>query len=413
MTGLQFAGMLYGRDSECALVMTLLDEARASRGGALVLRGQPGVGKSALLADAVARAEGMRVLRTQGIESESPLLFAALQRLLRPILRRIDMLPVPQSRALRAAFGEEEAAGGDRFLVFLAALSLLAEAAEHAPVLCVVDDAHWLDDASTAALLFAARRLQAERVAVLFAARDGDPRRFDSGELAHVTVEGVDHAAATALLNERAGLAVPAHVTDRLMRQTGGNPLALLELPNVLSASQLGGEAPLPAELPLAQGVQRVFLDRARRLPAAAQTLLLVAAAADSGRLGTVREAAEVLGAGTAAWDAAERSGLLRVSGGEIELRHPLVRSAIYQGATSRERQDAHRALAQVLVSEQDADRRAWHRAATVDTPEAVVEELDRAAERAGTRRHVRHGTRCAVVRVGRRPGPAATGSSG
>ena len=195
--------MLHGRERERERLAVLLDEARGSRGGALVIRGQPGVGKSALLADLADRAAsdvepGMQVLRTQGIESESPLPFAALQRLLRPVMPLLGHLPAPQATALRAAFGEADTPTGDRFLVFLATLSLLAEAAEESPVLCVVDDAHWLDEASTAALLFVARRLGPERVAMLFAARDGDVRRFDSGELPELVLGGIDAAAAAA-----------------------------------------------------------------------------------------------------------------------------------------------------------------------------------------------------------------------
>ncbi|MGZ4591800.1 MAG: AAA family ATPase, partial [Actinomycetes bacterium] len=296
--------MLQGRDTERAAVAALIDEAWAARGGALVLRGQPGVGKSALLADGVARAEGMLVLRTAGIESESPLAFAALQRLLRPVMGHVDRLPVPQARALRAAFGEAEG-DGDRFLVFLAALSLLAEAAEQGPVLAVVDDAHWLDEASAAALLFVARRLQVERVALLFAARDGDVRRFDSGDLPGITLGGLDEAAAGALLAERAGGPVPAEVRYRLTGATGGNPLALVELAEALTADQLGGRAPLPAQLPLTEGVGRAFLDRYHRLPEPAQALLLVAAADDSGRVVTVRQAAATLGADDEALHAA------------------------------------------------------------------------------------------------------------
>ena len=228
----------------------LLDEARGCRGGALVVRGQPGVGKSALLADLVDGAgsdvaEGMQVLRTRGIESESPLPFAALQRLLRPVMRHVEHLPARQATALRAAFGETDTAAGDRFLVFLATLSLLAEAAEESPVLCVVDDAHWLDEASTAALLFVARRLGPERVALLFAARDGDVRRFDSDELPELVVGGIDAAAATALLTDRAGVPVADDVRDRLMKQTGGNPLALVELPGSLTPAQLAGAGTL------------------------------------------------------------------------------------------------------------------------------------------------------------------------
>lgn len=389
--------MLHGRTSERAALTTLIDEAWASRGGALVLRGQPGVGKSALLADAVARAEGMQVLRTQGIESESPLAFAALHRLLRPVLRHAGRLPAPQARALRVAFGEEEGPDVDRFLVCLAALSLLAEAAEHGPVLGVVDDAHWLDDASAAVLLFTARRLQAERVALLFAARDGDVRRFDGGGLPELVIGGLDRDAARTLLAERAGVPVAAEVCDRLLADTGGNALALIELPGALSAAQLAGEAPLPARLPVTEGVERVFLDRARRLPEAAQTLLLVAAADDSGRLATVRQAAAALGADERALDAVERSGLLRVRGTEVELWHPLVRSAVYNAATSAERRRAHRALAEAMTGPQDADRRAWHHAAAVEEPdEVVVGELERAAERA--RRRGGHEAACAAL---------------
>ena len=329
----------------------------------------------------------MQILRTQGIESESPLPFAALQRLLRPVMRHVEHLPARQATALRAAFGETDTAPGDRFLVFLATLSLLAEAAEESPVLCVVDDAHWLDEASTAALLFVARRLGPERVALLFAARDGDVRRFDSGELPELVLGGIDAAAATALLADRAGVPVADDVRDRLMRQTGGNPLALVELPGSLTPAQLAGREPLPSDLPLTQGVQRVFLDRSRRLSTAAQTLLCVAAADDSTRVSVVRQAAELLGVGPAALTEAEESGLLTIAGGDIGFRHPLVRSAVYQGAATHIRQQAHRVLAQVMTDGQDADRRAWHLAAAVDEPDdEVVAALDDAARRAAAR---------------------------
>ncbi|MCV2491818.1 LuxR family transcriptional regulator [Geodermatophilus sp. YIM 151500] len=376
--------MLQGREDERARVDALLADAAAGRGGALVLRGHPGVGKSALLADAVARAEGMTVLRTQGIESESPLAFAALQRLLRPALGCTDRLPAPQSTALRAAFGEIAAGDADRFLVFLAVLSLLAEAGEQAPVLAVVDDAHWLDDASAAALLFVARRLQDERVALLFAARHGDVREFDGGDLPGLVLAGIDPVAAGALLAERAGVPVPVDVSRALVEGTGGNPLALLELTDALPARQLTGAEPLPARLPLTTGVERAFLDRYRRLPASAQAVLLAAAADDSGRLTTVRAAAGALGADDEGWAAAERSGLVRVQDGSVDLRHPLVRSAVYGAVTSVERRRVHHALAATMTGAADADRRAWHLAASVDRPdEAVVAELDRAAERA------------------------------
>jgi DNA-binding CsgD family transcriptional regulator/tetratricopeptide (TPR) repeat protein len=379
--------VLHGRSRERERIAQLREDARAGRGGALVLRGQPGVGKSALLRDAVDGAEAMLVLSTEGIESEAPLAFAALQRLLRPVTRLATQLPSPQARALRVAFGEDVEPAPDRFLVFLAALSLLAEAAELAPVLCVVDDAHWLDDASAAALTFVARRLGPEPVAMLFGAREGDLRRFDTAGLPELELGGLDESAAGALLSERAGVRVATEVLDRLMGQTGGNPLGLVELPSALSAAQLGGRQPLPPELPLTENVQRIFLDRSRRLSAEGQTLLLVASADDSARLPVIRQAAGLLGAGAAALEEVEDSQLLRVQGGVVELRHPLVRSAIYQGATSLSRRQAHGALASVLTGAQDADRRAWHLAAATDEPdESVVAELDASAERAQRR---------------------------
>lgn len=378
--------MLAGRDTERAAVLALLEDACAARGAALVLRGLPGVGKSALIDDAVAGAQGVQVLRTAGIESESPLAYAALHRLLRPAMRHLHRLAAPQARALRMAFGQEEG-DSDRFLVFLAALSLLAEAAEEAPVLVVVDDAHWLDDASMAALLFVARRLQAEPVALLFAAREGDVRSFDSGDLPSVYVGDLDMAGAGALLSGRAGVTVPAVVLDRLVASTGGNPLALVELADTLSGEQLSGRTPLPAQLPLTQGVERAFLDRYRRLPEPAQTFLLVAAADDSGRASIVRQAARVLGTEADSIEIAEASGLVRILDGHVELRHPLVRSAVYGGASGSQRRRAHGALAEVLVGAENADRRAWHRAAWVEEPdETVVAELDQSAHRASRR---------------------------
>ncbi len=349
-----------------------------------MVRGLPGVGKSALLADAADRASGMWVLRVRGVESESPLAFAALHRLLRSVLPHLDALPGPQARALRIAFGVEEGPDADRFRVFLATLSLLAEAAAHTAVLAVVDDAQWLDGASAAALLFAARRVQDEPIALLFAARDGDARRFDAPDMPELAVGALDAAAAADLLAERAGAPVPVEVAHRLVARTGGNPLALVELAEAVPREALTGAAPLPAQLPVTEGVERAFLDRVRELPSPAQALLLVAAADESGRLATIREAAAGLGATEQALDAVERSGLVQVRDGQLELRHPLVRSVVYGAATSGERRRAHAALAAALPAEQDTDRRAWHRAAAATGPdETVAVELDRAAERA------------------------------
>jgi DNA-binding CsgD family transcriptional regulator len=376
--------MLYGRDAERSALATLLDAARDSHSGVLVLRGQAGVGKSALLQDTVAQAEGLQVLEARGVESEAELAFAGLHQLLRPVLDQVSGLPEPQARALRAAFGLEEGNGDARFLVSVAVLSLLAEVAERRPVLCVVDDAQWLDEASANALVFVARRLEAEGVVLLFAARDEDPRRFGATGLPELEIGGLDRVAVAALLAALASVPIGPEVCDRLVEQTGGNPLALTELPSVLTSGQLSGNEPLPLQLPLTDGVERSFLVRVRRLPADAQTLLLVAAAEGTGELATVTAAAATLGAGGAGLDAAEAAGLVRVRAGALVFHHPLVRSAVYQAASSSQRRQAHRALAQALGREGDVDRRAWHlAAAAVEPDEGVVGELDAVAERA------------------------------
>jgi DNA-binding CsgD family transcriptional regulator/predicted ATPase len=378
--------VLHGRDVERARLAALLDDARNGRAGTLLVHGEPGAGKSALLDDLVANAgDDVRVLRTQGVESEAPLAFAALHRLLRPVLGTLDRLPAPQARALRVAFGVADDVTVEPFLVALATLSMLTETAETATVLCVIDDAQWLDQATAHAVLVASRRLGADRVAVVFAARDGDERTFAPDGVPDLPLTGLTGAAARALLAQTAGAAVADEVAARLITQAAGNPLALVELPSTLSREQLSGAAPLPAQLHLTAGVEKVFLDRCRRLPPAVQTLLLVAAADDSGHVATVRRAAAVLGVAPDAIDAAEQSGLLVIDGDSVRVRHPLVRSAVYQAATSRERRAAHRALADAL--DYDPDRYAWHRAAAVDGPDdAVVAELDAAGARAERR---------------------------
>jgi DNA-binding CsgD family transcriptional regulator len=378
--------VLAGRDSERARIAALVDAARSGHGGALVVRGVAGVGKSTLLADAAAAAAAseMCVLRTSGVESESPLAFAALQRLLWPLRNRIEALPAPQRSALRAVMGEAEGVG-DRFLAFLGTLSVLADAADEAPVVAIVDDAHWLDDASAAALLFVARRLQDEPVALVLAARDGDPHGFEASDVPTLVLGGVAGEAAAALLSARLGGSVDNAVRDQLVTATGGNPLALVELAGVLTADQLAGRTPLPAQLPLTGGVEHGFLDRYRRLSSAGQRFLLLVAADDTARVSVVTAAARRLGIGEDAIDESERAGLLRVDGDVLVLYHPLVRSAVYRAATSGQRRAVHRALADVLGG--DPDRHAWHLAAATDRPdENVVTALDAVAERAAAR---------------------------
>ena len=376
--------MLAGRDAERAAIAAVLDAARDGSGGSLVVHGVAGVGKSALLADAVAAAPDMRVLRTSGVESESPLAFAALQRLLWPLTDRLDTLPGPQRQALGAALGVVSGES-ERFLVYLGTLTLLAEAAAESPVLVLADDAHWLDEGSAAALLFAARRLQDERVALVFAARDGDAREFDAPDLPALAVGGMHASEAQALLSAHLDGEVDPGVTEELVSATGGNALALVELARLLSSDQLVGRSPLPNPLPLTGGVERAFLDRYRRLSEPAQQFLLVAAADDTARLTVVSDAAAKIDADETALDEVERSGLLRADGDTIALHHPLVRSAIYSAATTAQRRAVHRALASALA--RDPDRQAWHLAAAADRPDdEVVAALDGVAERAAAR---------------------------
>ncbi len=323
--------MLVGRASERAVLTGLLERARHGNAGCVVVRGEPGVGKSALVDELVGLAGDALVLRTQGLEVEAPLAFAALHRLLRPLGRRREQLPAPQARALRVAFGEEDGPTVEPFLVAIATLSLLTAAAEEQLVVCLVDDAHWLDPATADALLFCARRVDADRVLLVFAARVDADRPFRPDDIDELVLTGLDPEAARALLDERLGAAPPEEVVDRLVAETGGNPLGLLELPTELSASQLGGATPLPGQLHLTDRVERVFLDRSRQLPTAVQLVLLVAAADDAGDLAVVRAAAADLGADEHAVDAAVASGLLVVDDQVVRVRHPLVRSAIYQ----------------------------------------------------------------------------------
>ncbi|WP_194288623.1 helix-turn-helix transcriptional regulator [Ornithinicoccus halotolerans] len=375
--------MIVGRSAERARLATVLDAARRGEGAAILVQGEPGAGKSVLLADAARSATDMRVMRVRGVESESPLPFAALHRLLRPLLRELPTLPPRQASALGHALGlsdEPDSGATDRFLVYLAVLTLLSDTATTVPTLVVVDDLHWVDAASREALLFVARRTEGERLALLLAARED--HLAEPVDLPTLAVTGLDPAGTRTLLGSLAGVEVSPDVADRLHAGTGGNALALAELAVSLGADVLAGVTPVPSLLPLTKGVEAGFLDRYHRLDPGARTVLLVAATDDSGDLGLVRDAARRLGAAAESFDAVERSGLLRRDGTRVELRHPLVRSAIYAGATTSERRQAHAALAAQLPP-QDADRRAWHLAAAADHPdETVVAELEASARR-------------------------------
>ena len=377
--------MLFGRDRERGIVDSVLASAGTEgQPAVLVLRGPPGVGKTALLEDVACRWPGVRFLRAQGLESECELPFAGLHQLLRPLLRHLDKLPSPQAHALRSAFGLAAGCGQDRFLTSVAALSLLAEEAAITPVCCLIDDAHWLDEASAAALLFVARRLGTDRVALLFAARNALDRRFEAPGLPELRLGGLDDEAARLLLRHAAGVEVDPGVSAELVARTDGNPLALIELPGLLTAAALSGRDTLPPALPISDRLQRAFLDQVRRLPEPTRHLLLVAAADDTQRTSVVMTAAVAAGIDPAtALGTAERSGLVRVCGGKLSFRHPLVRSAIYQAATTGERQAAHRALACALQDGPEVDRLAWHRAWAVTGPDtAVAAELAQAAGR-------------------------------
>jgi DNA-binding CsgD family transcriptional regulator len=370
--------MLLDRLPERAALGGLLDGARAGRSGVLVLRGEPGVGKTALLDWAVESAAGLRVVRVAGVESEMELAFAALQQLCAPMLDILGGLPDPQRAALSVAFGLETGAAPDRFLVGLAALSLLSEAAERQPLLCVIDDAQWLDQASAQALAFVARRLLAEPVALAFATREpGDEFRG----LPERVVGGLREGDARELLGSVIRGPLDERVRDRIVAETRGNPLALLELPRGVRPAELTGGFGVGGVL--SGRIEESFRGRLEVLPAATQRLMLVAAAEPAGEPALVWRAAGRLGIGAEAVAPAADAGLLTI-GERVTFRHPLVRSAVYRAASPGERRAAHQALADVTDPRADPERRAWHRAQASPGPdEEVAAELERSAGRA------------------------------
>ena len=362
----------------------LLENVRGGQSAVLVIRGEAGVGKTALLHHCARQASGFRVARIAGVESEMELPFAGLHQLCAPILGRLGALPEPQQAALGVALGLSSGAAPDRFLVALASLSLLAEVAAERPLLCLIDDAQWLDAASAQVLGFVARRLLAESVAIVFAVRDPTDER-ELASLPELILAGLPEEDARALLATVIRGRLDERVRERLVAETRGNPLAILELPRALAAPHLPGVSGSEGADALPGRIEQSFLQRLESLPERARRLLLVAAAEPIGDPLLLLRASERLGIAVDAADAAA-DGLLVVSE-RVTFRHPLVRSAVYRSAGAEERRAAHLALAEATDRDADPDRRAWHLAAATAGPdEDVALELERSAGRAQAR---------------------------
>ncbi len=374
---------LRGRRIERAVLDRLLAEVRAGRSWVLVLRGEPGAGKTALLNYLQEQASGFPVARAADVESEMELAFAGLHQLCALMLDHAGRLPAPQREALRTAFGIGAGPAPDRFLVGLAVLGLLSEAAAERPLLCIVDDAQWLDRASAQVLGFVARRLATEPVGLVFATHD--PGHELAG-LPELVVEGLRYADARALLDSVLAGPLDPRVRDRIIGEARGNPLALLELSRGLSAAELAGGFGLPGAPPLASRIERSFLRQLGSLPVMTQRLLLVAAAEPVGDVILLWRAAGRLGVEADAAAPAEAAGLVELGAG-VRFRHPLLRAAVYQAASVSDRREVHRALAEATDPDADPDRRAWHRArASAGPDEVVAGELERSAARAQAR---------------------------
>jgi len=398
---------LVNRHRERAALDGLLGDLRSGRGRALVVRGEAGVGKSALLEYAAGAAAEMRVTRATGVESEMELAFAGVHLLCVPLLDRLERLPAPQRDALGVAFGLRGGSAPDRFLVGLAVLTLLSEVAGERPLLCLVDDAQWLDRASAVVLAFVARRLLADPVGLVFAARDPGQ---DLAGLPDLEVEGLREEDARGLLRSVVRVRLDERVRDRILAETQGNPLALLELPRGLSPAQLAGGFGLTGAQGLPGRIEQSFRSRLEALPADTRLLLLVAAAEPVGDPVLVRAAAGRLGIPASAAEAAEADGLVEI-GTQVRFRHPLVRSAVYRSAALPDRRAVHLALAEVTDRDLDPDRRAWHLAAAAAGPdEQVAAELERSAGRARARGCVAAASVCLqrAVALTAEPGPRA-----
>src|SRR5580693_3285320 len=382
-SGVRKPAGLTGRLNERGVLDRLVADVRVGEGRALVVRGEPGVGKTVLLDYLAGRAAGCLVLRAVGVQSEMELAFAGLHQLCAPMLEHAQALPVPQREALRTAFGLSAGPVPDRFLVGLAVVGLLSETAGERPLICVVDDQQWLDHASAQALGFAARRLAADPVGLLFATRAPGQ---DVAGLPELVVEGLAEDDARALLESVLPGPLDERVRDRVIAETRGNPLALLELPRGLTPGQLMGGFGVGSAVPLDGRIEESFARQLEALPAQTRRLVQLAAADPTGDPVLVWRAAGRLAIGAGAAGPASETGLAEF-GARVLFRHPLVRSAAYRSASVQTRQELHGALAEATDPEVDPERRAWHRAQAAPGPdEEVAAELEQCAGRAQRR---------------------------
>jgi DNA-binding CsgD family transcriptional regulator len=375
--------LLFGRRSECVMLDGLVAGARAGKSQVLVLRGEAGIGKTALLDYLEANAAGCRIRRSAGAEAEMELAYAGLHQLCGPFLDRLDRLPAPQRIALSTAFGLVDGDAPDRFMVGLAVLNLLSDRAEERPLVCLIDDAQWLDRVSVQTVAFVARRLVAERIVVVAAIREPSDERDFIG-LPELTIHGVSDADAGQLLDSVVKGPMDPRVRDRIIAETRGNPLALLELPRAWTTAELADG--FERSDPLIGRIEEGFIRRLSTLPDDTRCLLVAAAAEPLGDATLLWRAAVGLGLGPNAGDAAQAAGLIQF-GARVRFRHPLVRAAAYRSASTEARQAVHQALAEATDAEVDPDRRAWHRANGTQSPdEQIAAELEESAARAQSR---------------------------